>query len=289
MRIEVLGAGGAHPVPRPFCNCPSCTEARTNGAPYTRYCPSLFIHDLGMVIDTPEESGVQLNRAGIARVEAALYSHWHPDHTAGSRVFEANYDPDISWEVNPKRYCTTVFIPQRVADTFSQYHDLTTRLSYLERAGVITRHFIPAGESVTWRGCTITPFLLAEDYVCGFILESNNRRVLICMDELNNWQPDPALGSFDLTIMPAGVFEFDPLTNQRRIPADHPILIREATYAETLDMLRAIDTKRVVFMHLNHSDQLTYEQFRQLGVRMTEQSNAHPIYEFAYDGMLIEL
>jgi len=85
------------------------------------------------------------------------------------------------------------------------------------------------------------------------------------------------------------VFEFDPLTGKRRIPADHPILIREATYAETMDMLKAIDTKRVLFMHLNHSDQLTFDQFQQLGKQMTAQSGSKPIYEFAYDGMQIEV
>lgn len=242
-----------------------------------------------MVIDTPEESSIQLNRAKIAHVEAALYSHWHPDHTAGSRVFEANYDPEISWQVSPKRYCTTVFVPERVAETFSQHHDLTTRMTYLERAGVVAMQIVPTGKQITWRDCTITPFILAEDYVCGFILETPNRRVLICMDELNNWEPPAWLGSFDLTILPAGVFEFDPLTGKRHIPPDHPILIREATHVETMEMLKAIDTKRVLFMHLNHSDQLTFDQFQQLGKQMTAQSGGRPIYEFAYDGMQIEV
>jgi phosphoribosyl 1,2-cyclic phosphate phosphodiesterase len=242
-----------------------------------------------MLIDTPEESSIQLNRARITQVEAALYSHWHPDHTAGSRVFEANYDPEITWQLSPKRYCTSVFIPERVVETFGQNHALTTRMGYLEKAGVVAVQTIPTGKNFTWRDCTITPFILAEDYVCGFIFETPTRRILICMDELNNWEPPSWLGSFDLAILPAGVFEFNPLTGERRIPADHPILVREATYAETLDMLKVIDTKHVVFMHLNHSDQLTFDQFQMLGKRMTEQSGGAPIYEFAYDGMQIEV
>jgi phosphoribosyl 1,2-cyclic phosphate phosphodiesterase len=288
VRIEVLGAGGAHGVPRPFCTCESCREARDKGAPYTRLCPSLYIHDLRLVIDTPEEIGVQLNRARIERVEAALYSHWHPDHTAGSRVFEANADPQVTWASPPERYCTSVFIPERVMQTFAEYHALTTRMRYLEALGVIALQVIPMGQSITYQSVTITPFVLAEDYACGFVFQAANKRILICMDELNGWMPPAWLGRLDLAILPAGVFEFHPLTGQRVIPAGHPILVREATYAETLDMVQALDVGRVVFIHLNHSDQLTFDQFRELGRRMTAAAGGKRQVEFAYDGLIVD-
>ena len=93
LTIEVLGSGGAHGVPRAFCECIVCRQAREHPEPpYVRHGPSVFVHDLDMLIDTPEEIRIQLTRSGIGGVRTVLYTHWHPDHTAGIRVFESNYN-----------------------------------------------------------------------------------------------------------------------------------------------------------------------------------------------------
>src|SRR5207253_5137771 len=102
MRIEILGSGGAIPTPRAGCSCAVCVEARAKGVPYARTGPSVFVHDLALLIDTPEESNLQLNRAGITRVAAALYSHWHPDHTAGRRIFETLNLDFRAWPRHPE-------------------------------------------------------------------------------------------------------------------------------------------------------------------------------------------
>ena len=89
MRVEILGSGGAVTIPRPGCRCRVCVEARERGEPYARTGPSVFVHGPDVLIDTPEESKQQLNRSTVTRIGAGLYSHWHPDHTAGRRVWEA--------------------------------------------------------------------------------------------------------------------------------------------------------------------------------------------------------
>ena len=71
------------------------------GAPYARTGPSLFLHGQDVLIDTPEESREQLNRAGIGSVRACLYSHWHPDHVMGRRVFESMNFPARVWPRPP--------------------------------------------------------------------------------------------------------------------------------------------------------------------------------------------
>ena len=55
MQIEILGSGGAITTPRPGCHCLVCVEARAKGVPYSRTGPSLFVHGLDVLIDTPEE------------------------------------------------------------------------------------------------------------------------------------------------------------------------------------------------------------------------------------------
>ena len=56
MLIEILGSGGARGTPAPGCLCRVCTLARARGAPYSRMGPSCYVHELGLLIDTPEEA-----------------------------------------------------------------------------------------------------------------------------------------------------------------------------------------------------------------------------------------
>lgn len=88
MRIEILGSGSAITTPRPGCHCRVCSEARVRGIPYSRSGPSLFVHGPDVLIDTPEESKDQLNRSNISNLNACFFSHWHPDHVMGRRVWE---------------------------------------------------------------------------------------------------------------------------------------------------------------------------------------------------------
>lgn len=293
MKIEILGAGGAIPVPRPFCPCAVCEEARQKGAPYTRLGPSLFIHDIGLLFDTPEEIAFQLNRARIMHVTAVTYSHWHPDHTAGIRVWEGNYNVARHFAYPPIIRCTQMYLPENVAKTFEKYHDLAAKVQYAERLGIVARQVVPEGGSFALDGVNVTPFALADPIACGFVIDwqdghNTARRALICMDETFGWTPPAWLGRLDVAILPAGIFEFHPLTGERHIPAAHPILKREATYAQTLDMIRKMDAERIVFIHLSEGDGLSYDEFRAVARQMRTDATLPPA-EFAYDTMIIEV
>lgn len=296
MRIEVLGAGGAWGVPRPFCPCPVCEEARLKGAPYTRLGPSLFLHEIKTLIDTPEEIGIQLNRARISRVDAVFYSHWHPDHTAGIRVWEANYNQGMKNPLHypPKTIPTQVYLPENVARTFEEFHALRDKCEYQQRLGVTEVHTIPMGESVKLQQVKVTPIQLVEDYAAGFLFEWPDsdilKRVLILMDEVFAWTPPPDLGHLDALFMPAGAFELNPLNGERKIAADHPILTREATFPQILQVLRGLDAKQVIFIHLNEIDGLTFDDYLELARRLNADPSLElPPVRFAYDTLIVEV
>ena len=69
MELTILGSGGCTVIPRPLCGCAVCEEARKRGVPYARTGPSLFIHDIHLLIDCPAEISDQLNRWHIARID----------------------------------------------------------------------------------------------------------------------------------------------------------------------------------------------------------------------------
>jgi phosphoribosyl 1,2-cyclic phosphate phosphodiesterase len=284
MLIEILGSGGAIATPQPGCGCLACTQARERGVPYSRTGPSYFVHGPDVLIDTPEEARLQLDRAAIAQVPACIYSHWHPDHTAGRRVFEHNLDfrawPAITTP-------TEVYLPQQVAADSRLRLGMWEQLAYMESREMVRVHVLADGEVLTRNGVTIRPFRLHEDYVYAFLLEDNGRRALIAPDELHAWQPPDELQGIDLAILPMGIPEFDPFSGQRLVPSQHPVLQTEATFAETLAVVRQLKPRRVVLSHLEEPFRLTFDGYRALADQLQRQEGL--AVTFAYDTMRIEV
>ena len=119
MRVEILGSGGAATIPRPGCQCRVCVEAREKGGRFARTGPSTFVHGPNILFDTPEESKFQLERARIGDISACFYSHWHPDHTMGRRVWETRNGDFRTWPREAKRpLVTDIYLPEQVAKDF---------------------------------------------------------------------------------------------------------------------------------------------------------------------------
>lgn len=88
MKLKIVGSGGMSIIPSSFCKCKICEEAREKGGRYERLGPSLYIDDIRMLIDTPEDIAVACNRQGITEVKRLSISHHDPDHVKGIRVVE---------------------------------------------------------------------------------------------------------------------------------------------------------------------------------------------------------
>ncbi|MGB3331116.1 MAG: MBL fold metallo-hydrolase [Thermomicrobiales bacterium] len=287
LELEVLGSGGAYPTPMPGTNRPVSVEALAHGSPDARTGPSLFLHGPDILFDTPEESRIQLARAGIGRVNACFYSHWHPDHTMGRRVFEMLGSPDLRDRAH--RHITEVYLPQQVAADARTRLALWDHLAFMESQGFVRVHVVDDGERVRigegLDAVAVTPFRVAEDYVYAFLVEGREHRVLIAMDELVGWTP-PALGPLDLAWLPIGIFEFHPRTGERRIPADHPLLREEATYADTIAIARQLDARRIVLGHIEAPDGFTHDEL--LGFAADLRAEGLPV-TIAHDGLLFPL
>lgn len=265
MRVEVLGSGGATTTPRPRCECLVCGDARVKGVPYARTGPSVFVHGPNVLFDTPEESKLQLDRAGIGDIAACFYSHWHPDHTMGRRVWETRNSDFRSWPREAKRQLVTdVYLPQQVAADFRTYLGSMEHLEFMQGRGWIRIRELRDGETVLVGGVEIRPFRLEQDYVYAFELVEGGRRLLLAMDELNEWVPPAEVRGADLAVLPMGICEFDPFSGERRLHPDHPVLRYEATFLETLAMVDQLDARRVVLSHIEEVDGLGYDDLLRL-------------------------
>lgn len=284
MRVEILGSGGATTIPRPGCRCRVCVEARAKGVPYARTGPSVFVHGPDILFDTPEESKLQVDRAGITSIGACFYSHWHPDHTMGRRMFETRNGDFRTWPWELKRPLQTdVYLPQQVAADFATYLGGADHLRFMEERGWIRVHELRDGDTVDVNGVQVRPFRLAEDYVYAFELRRGAKRLLVAMDELNGWVPPAEARGCDLAVIPRGIDELDPFTRERRIHAEHPVLRFEATFDETLAIVDRLDAGRVVLHHIEEIDELSHDDLLRLA-----ESVGRGI-TFAYDGLVVDV
>jgi len=279
LRVEILGSGGAVTIPRPGCGCRVCAEAREKGAPYARTGPSVFVHGPDVLIDTPEESKLQLNRSRVTRIAAGLYSHWHPDHTAGRRVWEArNFD----FRSFPPRFETTpLYVPERVWADFERHYGLADQFRFLERQGTVSIRLLAEEEPFELGGTRITPIPLDAENAHAFLFETDGKRVLVAMDETHGWTP-PDLGPLDLAVLPVGVFERHPFTGERLIPEEFcrpPV--RKTRYATALEQLRALAPRRGVLSHVEEMDRVSHDELVRLG--------AADGWEPAYDGLVLQV
>ena len=65
-----------------------------------------------------------------------------------------------------------------------------------------------------------------------------------------------------------GICEFDLFTGERLIHEDHPVLVYEATFAETLEIVAGLDAGRVVLSHVEEMDCISYEDLLRVEKRL---------------------
>ncbi|MGH3086013.1 MAG: MBL fold metallo-hydrolase [Rubrobacteraceae bacterium] len=284
MKVEFLGTGGAISTPRPLCDCRACSEAREKGVPYSRSGPSIFVHGPDVLIDTPEEIKDELNRSKVTNINACLYSHWHPDHVMGRRVFESlNWDIR-GWPPNSRR--TDVYLPGRVGKDFRQRLGSWEHFRFLEYLKLVNVIELDEGEKIEVGGVRILPFPLAEEYVYAFMFEEGGKRILIAPDELLGWAPPEWVKGVDLAVIPKGITEVNPLTGERVFSEEHPILEMEATFEETLEIVGKLGARRVILTHIEEMCGMTHDDLRELERCLRDDGLD---IAFAHDTMIVEV
>jgi phosphoribosyl 1,2-cyclic phosphate phosphodiesterase len=81
-RLHFLGTGTSFGIPVVGCDCETCRSDDPRDS-RTRHGALLESDEGSVLIDTPPELRLQLLRAGIRRVDAVWFTHYHADHTHG--------------------------------------------------------------------------------------------------------------------------------------------------------------------------------------------------------------
>lgn len=190
MKLIILGSGASQPPPRPCCDCRVCKEAREKSKPpYYRTGSSMIIEDLGVLFDTPEDIRFQLNREKIKKIDCVFYTHWHPDHTIGVRVFE-----HICWDykTNKPERTIKVYIPEGIYEDLKA-HSLSEMFDYFEKIGVIKIKRINENDKIRINDVTIQPHKLAEKNTWCYSISCKNKKALYAPCDIMRFPIKPEL------------------------------------------------------------------------------------------------
>ena len=276
MIIECLGTSGGVPTLYQSVSQHKDAQKRTG--------PGIFIHDLQLLIDTSEDIFQQLRQSKIYDIKYGIYSHWHPDHTMGIRIWETlNFD--FINKVPQSKKSKIILTEQHVND-FKKYFGHWDHLNYLGDLGVIEKEIIPNNGQIKIGETTIEWIQLAEDIAFGFYITTSTLRILIIPDEIKGYHPIEKLKNVDVAILPFGSNEVNPVTEERIHENGMLAALGEITFQESVTIAREINATHTYFTHIEATENLNETHIEQLEQQLKEEGLLTTI---AYDGLQITI
>lgn len=280
MNVIILGSGGCVSTPRACCSCRVCTEARQKGFPYARTGCSLFVGDVNVLIDTPEDINASLNHSGIQKVEHILYSHCDPDHTMGMRVIE---QLKMDWLADslgkrPDNPIEVASLPAILADLKKQGTKYGSILEYYEARGLIKTKEIRAFK----KGGLVIELVPvdAQEHVTIFIISSNGKKIIYAPCDVKPFPTSEKFQGADVLII-GNTIVGDILKDGFVLGEDNP-LRKELFTLEEIDTIRKqYGIKEVIITHLEEDWGKSYDDYKDLEKELN-------LIHFAYDGLNIQ-
>lgn len=269
MKLKIIGSGGMAIIPSSFCKCKICEEARQKGGRYERLGPSLYIYDIKMLIDTPEDIAVACNRQKISEVKHLSISHSDPDHVRGIRIVEKigcdfikGTSMPISFYALPE---VIKDINQMNRDCFKYYGDVL--------------HCISVNE---------TPHIKIDDIDIDLINNNPNKNITFYVIKKDGKKviyaccnPKPFTHNdlyFDADILIISMVSDDGILNDGTKLIDTPLKDEILTLDEVIELKNHYRIKKIIVTHIDEIWGKSYGYYNQLEKELDN-------ILFAYDGM----
>ena len=280
MKFTIIGSGGCVALPKPLCQCEICKEAREKGKPYSRFGCSLFLEDLKLLVDTPEDIVHALNYANIQEVDSVLFSHMDPDHILGMRVFE---HMRLNWfEISEGKECTnpiSVFAMEHVmADINSIRSKHGSYLDYYEKVRNIIKRTV------------VTDYIYLEDIKLTFIkagvatvfvFEQEGRKFIYAPCDVKPFPENDIFRNADVMVI-GNTIVGEVLKGGYIFKEGNSMSAELFSMKEIVDLKDKYNIKKVIITHLEEDWGKSYDDYLKLQDEYSE-------ITFAYDGMIFEV
>lgn len=282
MKFLIVGSGGCVALPRPLCQCAVCQEARQKGVPYARHGASLYLEDIHLLIDTPEDIMVALNDRDIKAIDFLFYSHLDIDHTFGMRVIE---HLRLNWlDISVGKGCKNPIHLYATKGVMADLNAIQTRLGsvfdYYEKMNLVERKIVNDNLMIEDIKITFVP-VDETDQVTIFIFEKEGKKLIYAPCDVKPWPNDSRFDHADYLIMGNTVLG-DSLKNGVILEENNPLKKELFCLEEVMMIKEKHQIQQVIMTHIEEDWGKSYDDYLQL-------AKQHKGLEFAYDGMTIEL
>ncbi len=276
MKLTILGSGGVTPTPRPTCTCRVCNQALAKGIPYARTGSSLFLHDLNLLFDTPEEIRLQLVRERIIKVDNVILTHWHPDHVQGLRVLE-----EINWNFSEGK---TYHNPINLYLSKFQHEQMLkftcgAMLDYYRKKGIIKLIYLEDKQSITQGNVSVAPYLVENTKGFYYLIKDGQKKIVYAPCEYHLVKPDESIKDVDIFIVHNLFWEQSEISPRKIQP------IEEDSFETMLYHADLFGTRNIVLTHIEESFGLSHDEINEKMKRYYQNYNIAA----GYDGLLINI
>ena len=283
MKFKILGSGGCVCTPKPLCQCNVCVEARAKGFPYARCGCSLYLEDIAMLVDTPEDIAVALNNADIRAVDSIMYSHWDPDHTLGMRVIEQLRLEwlDVYEGIKPENPISVYATTETMADLNEIKNKFGSFLDYYENAaGLIKRKIVNGAIEIGPIKITLVP-VMENKGVSVFVFESKGKKLVYAPCDCTPFPENDLFHGADILIVGDTAFGGTG-KNGRKIAENYHVYMQLHSFEQVLELREQLKIERLIVTHLEEDYGKSYDDY-------CEMEKQYEGVQFAFDGMEVEL
>ena len=280
MKFIIVGSGGCVSLPKPLCNCEVCKEARSKGKPYSRCGCSLFLDDINLLVDTPEDITYGINYCDIKEIDRVLFSHVDPDHTLGMRVFEhlrLNW-LDVSCGKNCEKPIEVFALEDVMKDINSIGFKFGSYLDYYENVrNLIKRKSVEDYISIK----DIKVSFIKVNHATVFVFEKEGKKLIYAPCDVKPFPESKLFLDADCLII-GNTIVGEVLKDGFILKEDNLLRDELFTISDIEELKNKYNIKRVIITHLEEDWGKSYDDYVELEKELDG-------IEFAYDGMKIEI
>lgn len=275
MKLKIMGSSGAHPFPKVGCTCKDCEKAKVKGIPYERISSSMFVFP-DILIDTPEEIFRRMIKFDINELKHVFFTHWHPDHTQGLRLFGL-------WTRSgmigvPQKPPIKVYMPPDMIHDFDEHLPhwrFYENRKYFELIEVKDREPIKIGDKTF----TYVNFNRDDRIRYGVLIEQDGKRVMYASCSVYETKFDKFWENLDLLILETGWPGPTKEGREKPIQSWYPSHI---SLKEDFEWQKKLGAKKLLLTHIPASVHMTYDWLK-------AETDKHENADVAFDGMEIVL